>query len=266
MRSPGPVFDLRAALTKELRTAIDELDASSDKPKAVHRCRVHLKRARALAHVGRACAPGLAAVFNDTARGVARTLGRASDAAALTKVARRAAKNAPGKTAKALATIIERLKAESSDAAPLNMEAARAGLKDLLALAQVWPEASHRQIRRGAQRIARRARRARRRALEAADTARRHAWRKREKDRLFAALLLDDAWPGARRKGLSKALGKALGKEHDVALLIQRVSADPGLAGGSEAAERALERLRRRRARLSRRGDALGRRLHSGGV
>ena len=49
MRSPGAAFDLRAALTQELSAAIEEIDTPIPRPAAVHRCRVRLKRARALA-------------------------------------------------------------------------------------------------------------------------------------------------------------------------------------------------------------------------
>ena len=68
MRSPAPAFDLRAALIGELRSALEQLDAADREPHAVHRCRVHIKRARALARVGRACAPGLANVYNTTSQ------------------------------------------------------------------------------------------------------------------------------------------------------------------------------------------------------
>ena len=84
MRSPGPAFDLRAALSRELRGAATALDAG-DKPKAIHQARVRLKRARALARVGHACAPGLSNVFNDSARAVMRTLAQVRDLAALAR-------------------------------------------------------------------------------------------------------------------------------------------------------------------------------------
>ncbi len=91
MRSPGPAFDLRAALTDELRGAIDELDAIQRDPKSVHRCRVRVKRARALARVGHACAPGLSTVFVDSARALMRNLALARDPAALSEAAHIAA-------------------------------------------------------------------------------------------------------------------------------------------------------------------------------
>lgn len=267
MRSPAQAFDLRGALSGELRAAMDELEASFGQPKAVHRCRVRVKRARALARVGRAGAPGLAGVFNDTARGVMRTLAQARDAAALADAARGLSRKARRKAAAALDAVAENLEAARRAAPGLNMEATRAGLKDLLALAMVWPDASPRQIRRGACRIVRRARRARRRGFAAKDATPRHEWRKREKDRFYAALLLDGAWPCARRRKLSDRLGETLGEEHDVMLLIERLEAAPEIAGQARnASGRAIKALQRRRRRLSRRADDIGARLHAGGA
>lgn len=266
MRSPGPAFDLRAALTIELRAALEELDASAGRPKGVHRCRVRVKRSRALARVGRACAPGLSAVFNDSARGVMHTLAQARDLAALAETARTVAEKEGSKTADALAHVAEQFDAARLTLPGVNMEAARSGLKDLLALAMVWPEASARQVRRGARRIARRAGRARRQGRGADEPARRHEWRKREKDRFYAALLLDDAWPGKRRRKVGDKLGAVLGDERDALLLMERLAAEPALAGEGDEAKRVLKALNRYRGRLANRADVLGAKLHAGGV
>jgi CHAD domain-containing protein len=266
MRSPGPAFDLRAAMSQELSAAIEELDASGGRPKGVHRCRVHIKRARALARVGRVGAPGLAQVFNDSARGVMRTLGQARDLVALSEAARRAAKKGDNREAEALQNVAYNLDAERGFLPSLDIEGARTGLKDLLALAQVWPEASHRQIKRGAERVIRRARKARRRGRGSDEPARRHEWRKREKDRFYAALLLDDAWPTARRLKLGERLGEVLGVERDALLLIDRIEADRAIAGEGKAAKHATRVLRRRCVRFADRADALGARVHSGGA
>ncbi|QGZ94674.1 CHAD domain-containing protein [Terricaulis silvestris] len=264
MRSPGPAFDLRAALSRELSAAIEELDMSGGRPKGVHRCRVRIKRARALARIGRAGAPGLAEVFNDSARGVMRTLGQARDLVALAEAARRAAKKGDKREARALLDVASTLDVERGFLPPLDIDGARAGLKDLLALAQVWPEASHRQIKRGAERVIRRARKARRRGRGSDEPAHRHEWRKREKDRYYAALLLDDAWPTARRLKLGDKLGDVLGVERDALLLMDRIEADPAMAGEGNAAKRATRVLRKRCVRFADRADALGARVHSG--
>lgn len=226
--------------------------------------RVRVKRARALARVGRACAPGLSAVFNDSARQVMRTLAEARDLAALADAARARAGKERGETSLALEHVADALEIARLERPGLDFDTARAGLKDLLALAQVWPEASPRQIHKGARRIARRARRAFRRAHEDGAASRRHEWRKREKDRFFAALLLDDAWPRARRRKDSARLGEMLGEERDTMLLIARVEAAPAIAGDGKSSKRALKALRKRCARVSGHADELGKALHAG--
>lgn len=266
MRSPGPVYDLRAALSEEVAAALSELNAAPTRPKSVHACRVRLKRARALARVGGACAPGLAAVFNETARAVMRALAQARDLAALAGAARDIAKKSDKKGAAALRRAADNLDAARLSLPPVNIDAVRAGLKDLHALAQVWPEASPRQIEKGARRIALRARVAARRGHGSSEPARRHAWRKREKDRLYAATLLDRAWPGKRRRKRSARLAEALGRERDALLLIDRLEGAPGLAGSDKQAKRALKVLAKRCSKLAARADALGDKLHAAGV
>lgn len=266
MRSPAPAFDLRASLSQELHAALEALETSEGRPKRVHRCRVHIKRARALARVGKTCAPGLSKVFNDSARAVMRQLAGARDLAALAEAARVAAKRSSKREAAALTFAAESLDAERAFMPALDMEAAKAGLKDLIALAHVWPEASARQIKRGAERIARRARKARRRGRGADEPVRRHEWRKREKDRFYAAELLNGSWPSRRRRKLGEQLGDVLGRERDALLLIARIEDEPALAGGAKPARRALRALNLRRRRFADRADGLGADLHASGV
>jgi len=266
MRSPEPAFDLRAALSREVRAAIDEFSTSADDPAALHRCRVRLKRARALARVGRVCAPGLAAVFNDSARSTMHALARARTAAALEQAALKGAKKADKKSQAAALAMVAKSLESARLAVAEDAQSVHAAMRDLLALAQVWPEASARQIRKGAQRIARKARIAFRHGAGSHDPERRHEWRKREKDRAYAALLLDDAWPRARRNKTGDKLGEALGEERDALLLMAQIAAEPGLAGDEKAAARALTALNRRRAKYARRAETFGALLHREGA
>lgn len=263
MRSPGAAFDLRAALSQETRAALDEIERADD-PKALHRCRLHIKRARALARVGHACAPGLASVFNDTARGVMRTLGHARDQSALAETAGKLARKLRSKDAKTFKAMKEVLAADGADIRAPNFEAAHTGLKDLLALAQVWPEVSPRQIKRGGDRIARRARKAHVAAQDTTDTLARHEWRKREKDRLYAASLLGSAWRLPSRLKRGEKLTELLGKERDTRMLLERLRAQPGLAGCDKAALRAERLLIAKGERLARKADRAGAKLHTG--
>lgn len=268
MRSPAAAFDLRAALSDEIRAAIEELGAARLKAKAVHRCRVRLKRARALARVGRSCAPGLSAVFNESARAVMHELSHARDLAALSAAARTAARKARKKQASALLAVADTFAGQEQELPALDRDTVGAALRDLLAMAQVWPEASPRQIEKGAERIVQRARRARRRGRASTIAARRHEWRKREKDRLYAAILLGGAWPASAKRRLARnqRLGDALGTERDALLLVVRLQQEPDLAGGSDNARRARKGLARRLKRLGHRADVIGDALHEGGA
>jgi hypothetical protein len=263
MRSPGAAFDLRAAMTQELNAALEELDAAENGAKALHRCRVRLKRARSLARVGKVVAPGLASVFNESARSVMRALAQAHELSALADTARLLAETTTDKNTEALIATADALDAARHAVPELDRQSVRIAIKDLVALAQVWPDLSARQIRVGAKRIAKRARRLRRRGRGAQDATLRHEWRKREKDRFYAALLLEHAWPGRRRRKRIGALGHLLGLERDAVLLVERLDAEPTLAGDASNAARARRVLRKYGARLRKRADRLGQRLQA---
>jgi hypothetical protein len=256
MRSPGPSFDLRAALRAEVRAALDELDTGFSDPKAVHRTRVRLKRARALARVGRISAPGLAEVFNDSARACMHALAPVRDANALAEAARNAARKEGKKAGKALSRAADRL---AMTPTAFDMDTVHTGLKDLLALAQVWPDASQRQIRRGAERIARRAKRARKHAIGAAAADVRHTWRKREKERLYVADILGPSWPRGRKRRATTRLTDTLGHERDARLLAERLQ--DSVANDDASAARAVRALKRRGRKLAARADKIGRKL-----
>jgi hypothetical protein len=261
MRSPKSAFDLRAALTDEARAALDDFEAIAGDHAALHRCRVHLKRARALARVGEACAPGLSAVFVDSVRVIMRSLDQPRELDALSEAAREFAKSERSKVAAALSAAAHTLDSERANLADVNAETLRARMRDLLALAQVWPEASPRQIRKGAARVARRAVRARQRGRDSNDLTLRHHWRACEKDRYYAALILGRAWPGRRRRKLGARLGDALGEERNSALLMERLASEPALTGDTKLTQRTLKALGRQRDRLAKRANALGSKL-----
>ncbi len=87
----------------------------------------------------------------------------------------------------------------------------------------------------------------------------------REKDRFFGAEILGGAWPGKRKRKTGEKIGGALGGERDALLLMERLVAEPELAGEEKALRRALKALNRRRARLARRADKLAERMRLGG-
>lgn len=267
MRGTAEAFDLRAALQAELAAAQDAL-ALSDTAQAVHRCRVCVKRARALARVGAIGAPGLAGLFNDAARALMADLSAARDVAALRDCAKAEARKAGPQAAVALERTAKSL-ARQMESAPLpDGEAVAAQLRDLVALANVWPEPSPAQVARGVKRVIKRARKAFKRARGSAKAARRHRWRKREKDRLYAAQLTGAAWPEKvkRRRGRAQTLTRALGGERDLLLLIERLEREPALAGGGKAAAVALGALITVRNRRAKKADRLGAKVHRRGA
>ena len=263
MRSPGAAFDLRVALVEEVQSAAEIFESNPTKPKTIHRCRIALKRARALAAVGSVSAPGLAEVFNDGARAIMRTLGRARQDWALEQSARAFGANVSKSARRELSELAERVEAFQRTAQPVNAEAVRAGLKDLLAIAYVWPDASPRQVERGARRLVRRARKVWRRARKAEGDIR-HSWRKREKARLYAALLLGKAWPQEipRRRKRNAKLADLLGRERDLTLVMDRLHKD----WPQEGQHRGLRELHKLQKRLFRRSSKLGRRVHANGA
>lgn len=264
MRSPRPQVDFRELLSRQVQNAATALAEDVD-DHALHQARVALKKARALVRVGAASAPGLADLFQTAARATMRNLAPARDLLVQEHAAALAAAEAKGKRARALTRVAHALEAMRLTAPPADVAAARQGLRDLLALAQVWPENSERQLRRGAKAVSRRARRARRRGIGSHSVKRRHDWRMREKDRLLASGILGDAWPCKRRLRLSSRLTDALGKEHDIALLIERLESAPPAVDKPKTNKRALAALRERGVRLAALSDALGEELRRRG-
>jgi len=264
MRSPAANFDIRAALGAEIKAANAALVTAAHDPHALHQCRVRLKRARALARVSAVCAPGLTSVFLGAARDAMRALSKARDLAALAQAAERLSLQHRGAAKTALGAVAAALERERAAAPAPDTAAARASLRDLGALIQVWPDVSERQIDKGARLVKRRALRAYRQGYAARDPEHRHTWRKREKDRLYAVEILGAAWPKAckRRRKSSARLSEVLGRERDVLLLRARLAADPGLAGDFNAAARAMRALEHRQAKLAKRANRLGARLH----
>src|SRR5262249_52140168 len=202
-----------------------------------------------------------------SARAIMGSLALERNLAALAKTARGLAKHAKKSAARGLDAAHDALDVARRGAPPVDYAVVNSGLRDLLALAQVWPEASARQIARGAQRLARRARKAWRKGHDRdLSEDKRHQWRQREKDRLYAARLLDEVWPASRpsRASANRKLVKALGREHDLALLAARLTAAPAMAGESDDAGAALKAVKSGRRRRDARARRIAARLHAG--
>jgi CHAD domain-containing protein len=258
MRDDAVEWDLGAALRVELTAALEALGRSADGD-GVHRCRVALKRARAIARAARKAAPGSAALLNREARAIMQRLSPARDRTVMAACARREARAAKPRAALALRALAEGLEAEEAReerGADLNQ-----ALANLSALMRNWPETTPAQTRAGVRAIAGKARSAFKHACSG-DTDDRHEWRKREKDRLYIAELSGPAWPTERRRRIrrTRRLTQALGAERDVLLTIDALKHAHGLKGGRAAALKHLDEVH---TRLARRANRLGRKLHA---
>lgn len=264
MRAEADAFELGPALLA-LLDAAEEALAAPDDDAAVHGFRVALKRARALARVGKVAAPGMAGIFNDNARALMAGLSDARDAVALADCARSEAKKAKGVAASALKRTAIQVAPAAAD--PLDRGGVRQGLNELRALVRVWPAPSRRQLKDGVVKVRDKARRAYEKARGQRLADLRHDWRKREKDRLYAVQLAAPIWPrnAKLREMRGKKLARALGGERELLLLIARLEAEPHLAGGKARALAAITHLKESHGLRARKADRLGRKLHRGG-
>lgn len=204
-----------------------------DPAEAARRCRVSLKRARALARLCQPADPVRAAGFNAKAGEIGRSLSALRDEGAVRAGARLALSANPGKAARrelrpwALA-VAEPEQAVGADVRPILTK-----LRRLERARQTWPDAPFEALVEGAHRLSRRAEKAAERARGGKDVELRHVWRKREKARIAALRAMGPHWPGPKRLSASLALARALGAERDVLLLEERlaqVDAPAGLA------------------------------------
>lgn len=256
-RAVNGAFSWRAAIAAEIAAARQAI-ADSDHDQAIHQARVRLKRVRTLARLAGARS------ISRKARALKYTLSGWRDLAALENAARETALSAKRKGAAALVDIAARLsQARLTLGSPMVDDLSKA-LLDLQREVEGHPELYTAAVAKGARRIAADARHAWRRTQGSADTETRHRWRRREKDRLYAATILGDDWPAKRRRRLNDALGDVLGQERDARLLLARLKSEP--APHSSAARAARKALKRAVRKLTRKADRLGARLHRGGV
>lgn len=253
---PPPVegFDARGALDAELAAARRAL-RDDDPTVAVHQARVRLKRIRAIARLLTASQPEAAKALNAAARAVMAGLSQARDLAALEACARD--RNLP--------TLAEALAARRAAMGKPPIDAARRQLTFLARTVRAIAPVESGDIERGVQRLARRARKACQAARGEREPEARHTWRKREKDRLHALDVLGAHWPKSirRRRRTGKRLGRALGAERDVLLLLDALAHDAELA--AIAGPDASDQLDRHRRFLADRADRLGRAVHRHG-
>ena len=248
-------------LVASIEAARDSL-RRKDPNDAAHRCRVALKRARALARLARTAAPDAARAFNAQARAVMASLSGARDTAAMADAARLVAAGARPTAKAALGRVAQRLEQDATQSAPQALMAVDAQIARLLIRAKAFPPVSDEELVEGAAALRRRAERAFAKAYGRTGAERRHAWRKRHKDVQVAAKMLGAAWAGVVRPASAAALNQILGAERDLLLLEERLAHDPALAGGARAAAKARHTVRLARRVLGAHADRIGARVY----
>jgi CHAD domain-containing protein len=248
-------------LRAEVATARGELAAERDAPSetAVHGVRKRLKMARTMARLLRAPLGDRADEVSGALREAAQALGALRDAAVTAGTAGTlATRLKPGSER----VVLARIGAEAAGAAKGRRadvgraEAALAEAARALEPVRLGPAADA-DVHAAAARVYARARRAFRAARADPSIEGLHEWRKRVKDRLHAARLFAERWPERRARDEPRLdrLGDLLGRDHDYAVLAERLPERSG------AARRVAARLERKREKLHRRAFKLGARL-----
>jgi CHAD domain-containing protein len=258
-----PTFDLKSALRTQLEAAIDAFE--NLKPDdAIHRGRVALKRARALARLAQHAEPALAGQMIVQIRPIMQRFSEARDLAALEACAKRWAAVEKPPARAALTGVARRIAAKRKTVAAPALSDAVEDVRRLIFYLSAWPDIPDEAIARGAARLDKRARKGFARAMASPAVEVRHTWRKRAKERFYAIFLLDQFWPSKlrRRRVITQRLGETLGQERDIILLLDVLRSEPSLAGSPDQADRAHAALSAHREALMKRGNALGRKLH----
>src|SRR5262249_3850076 len=155
---PTPAFDLKSALRIQLEAAIDAFE-NLRADDAVHRGRVALKRARALARLAQHAEPALSGQIIAQVRPIMQRFSHARDLTALEGCARPwAAIEQQAQVKQALLGVARRLTAKRKAAEAPDLESAVADVRRLIGYLAAWPDISDEAVSLGAARLARRAR------------------------------------------------------------------------------------------------------------
>jgi hypothetical protein len=252
--APEP-FSLKIAIAAQMQAAHDAL-ALPNAVAAVHETRIALKRLRVLARIADFAQPQGGAALEWGAQVAMKQLSAARDLAALENASIAVGGGGKADTLLFFARTASGFARQRRVAEAAALNDAAIALVRLEPIADAVPDISPAQARRAAKALEKRAARASAAARGKRTVLLRHAWRKREKDRRNAALLMGANWPMKVRAGTARRLTEALGRERDALLLQERVASSPRTP---KAALRLIKRFRRERAR---RADKLGARLH----
>lgn len=251
---PAP-FSLRARIAEQVRAASEAvlLVNSAD---AVHQTRIALKRLRVLSYIADEAIPQGGAGLEFAAQAAMHRLAHARDLAAVEHAARAVAKESKGPAQAFLVRAANEFALARRGAEITALSDASEALLRLTPIIEAVPEADTAVAQRAARVLVRRAKRAFTRAKGSKEVLKRHTWRKREKDRRYASMMLGDNWPGKARRKRAANVTEALGRERDAGLLLARLGAN------ARTPSVVLRQVKRYRRDLGKKADKLGARLH----
>jgi CHAD domain-containing protein len=263
--------DVRRVARSRLDDAIETLDHlgegdGSGTEEAVHDVRKRCKEVRALARLVRVPIGDEFDRFNVIVRDAADVLAPIRDAQAVlaTLDDLRAVRNS-GEPDLDRVRSIQAAAAEQATrdihSGDARIECARELLVDARERVKRWqlPDGFE-AIGPGLERSYRRGRRALREAIERPTDELVHEWRKSVKNLWYQTRLLEPAAPSALAQAIEALdhLGEALGDDHDLAVLVERLAADPHRYGGALHAIGAIDIARAEQAVLRRPAFRLG--------
>ena len=272
-RSPMYLGDqVRSMVRPMLRSAIADLEeVDDDAEEVVHDVRKTCKRVRGVVRLVR---PGLGGHYrraNEGCRDAARQLSPLRDQHALLEtfdalVAADHDRLPPG----GLGTVRAALVADADRATQViepgdpRVAAARHLLAMVLDGVGDWPDVDAVDAVGGIATTFGRGRRAMDDVVDDPTTDRLHEWRKRVKYLWYQVQVVRDAAPSLLRPLVDNLhqLSDALGDDHDLGVLVERIRADPQRFGSTAERDGAISLAERRRADLQSRALSLGRRLY----
>jgi CYTH domain-containing protein/CHAD domain-containing protein len=261
--------EVRRVAEERLDLALAELDgiAAADPEtieRSVHAVRKHCKALRALARLVRPALGEEFGRFNQTVRRAARELSSIRDAHAVLGTFDDLSEADPDHELEAVRTaqaaMAERA-TQSLQGGDPRIVAARELLTEARRSVERWtvPDAFE-PFGEGLGATYRRGRRARNAALESTTDTAMHEWRKAEKNLWHQMRLLAPTAPSVVEPLVDRLddLAEALGDDHDLAVLIERLRADPERFGGKKTTKRAVKLARKQQTDLRERALRLG--------
>ena len=267
---PGEDADigLKRILLQDIVSLRAALAAPGDRASVVHTVRRRLKRVRSLL----AALEPVAGADHDQrlkrARDTARLLAGARDADVMLATARRLAKDAEGEALIAANRLLDRLEIEAdmAHAATVPLDEVAAKMRVLEADVASLPAHfdGERHLRAALVEVYRAGREHWREVDDGAKAHVMHDWRKHVKHRWHLTAILEGRMPIATKATLDDLdrLGEMLGREHDLAILKDRLERDTAAAGGEAGTDLLLELIRRRRRKLRKKAVELGEELY----